>query len=34
LGGCLCPPFISNGTKVTRKVPGSVIIIVIVGFYL
>jgi hypothetical protein len=31
---CLCPPFISKGARVTRKVPGSITIVVLVGLYL
>jgi hypothetical protein len=30
LWGCSCPPFISKGVEVTRKVPESVIIVVLV----
>jgi hypothetical protein len=32
--GCRCPPFIFKGVRVIRKVSKSIIIIVIVGFYL
>jgi hypothetical protein len=31
---CPCPPFISKGARVTRKVPESVTIVVLVGLYL
>jgi hypothetical protein len=34
LGECPYPPFISKGTWVTRKVPRSVTIVVLLVFYL